>query len=232
MPTYATRWLGRLDYAAGLQAQHYYAAQRAADTVPDTLLLLEHTHTYTLGTAADRANILLSAEELTARGVQVHQTDRGGDVTYHGPGQLVAYPIRKLPAAGDGLHADVIGYVRSLEEALIETLAAFGLHSARLPGYPGVWVEGDSGPAKIAALGVRINTRRVTTHGVALNIAPDMSYFAGIVPCGLHGKAVTSIEAHLGAATPSLAAVAAQFTACFERVFAYEAAEIGYNHAP
>ncbi|HRE46259.1 MAG TPA: lipoyl(octanoyl) transferase LipB [Aggregatilineales bacterium] len=206
--------LGRMAYAEAWALQRDYAAQRGADVIPNTLLFVEHPHTYTLGTKGDAANILLSPAALAARGITVHQVDRGGDVTYHGLGQLVGYPILKLPPGGDGLHADVVGYVRWLESILITALASFGIHGQRLAGYTGVWVEQRGELAKIAAIGVRVTTRRVTMHGFALNVDPDLSYFQGIVPCGISDKPVTSLAALLEQ-PPTLTAAAAVVAAIF-----------------
>ncbi|MCC7208223.1 MAG: lipoyl(octanoyl) transferase LipB [Anaerolineae bacterium] len=201
--SFQTQDLGRLDYAAAWQLQREMAAARGADQIPDTLLWVEHPHTYTLGSAGDERNILLDADQLAARGVTVHRVDRGGDVTYHGPGQIVGYPLIKLPASGEGLHADVVGYVRALEEVLIRALAHFDIAAGRLPGLTGAWVglEGTGhprGPAKIAAIGVRVTTRRVTMHGFALNVDPDLAYFRGIIPCGIPDKPVTSMAEWTG----------------------------------
>lgn len=205
-PILHTRDVGRLDYAAAWQLQRELAAARGADEIPDTLLWVEHPHTYTLGSAGDASNILLDAAQLAARGITIHRADRGGDVTYHGPGQIVGYPLVKLPASGGGLHADVVGYVRALEEVLIRALARFEIAAGRLPGLTGAWVGLDEhggdprGPAKIAAIGVRVTTRRVTMHGFALNVDPDLEFFRGIIPCGIPDKPVTSMAAWTGRA--------------------------------
>jgi len=192
--------LGEVDYLEAWAIQKRIAADRSVDECPDRLLYVEHPHTYTLGSAADGSNILFSAEEIAARGISVYRADRGGDVTYHGPGQLVGYPIMKLPPGEHGLHADVFGYVRKLEQVLIHALACFGIPADVYPGLTGVWVRrwenGDW--AKIAAIGVRVNTRRVTMHGFALNINTDLDYFQGIIPCGITDKPVTSMQALCG----------------------------------
>ena len=155
---------------------------------PDTLLLVEHPHVYALGRRGVEGDILVGAAELARLGVEVHHTDRGGEVTYHGPGQLVGYPILNLRRWGGG----PLKYVRALERTLIETLAEFGV-SAESEGRPtGVWVE----DRKIAAIGVKVS-RRVTTHGFALNVCPDLSYFDHIVPCGMPGSRVTSLSAEM-----------------------------------
>ena len=156
---------------------------------PDTLLLVEHPHVYTLGRRGQERDILVGAAELARLGVEVHHTDRGGEVTYHGPGQLVGYPILNLRRWGGG----PLKYVRALERVLIETLAEFGVQSESEGRPTGVWVE----DRKIAAIGVKVS-RRVTTHGFALNVCPDLSYFDHIVPCGMPDSRVTSLSAEIG----------------------------------
>ncbi len=181
--------LGLVDYPSALALQRERVAQRKAGTIPDTLLLLEHPHVYTLGRNAGPENILVSAEFLASRGAQVFQTDRGGDVTYHGPGQLVGYPILDLTQH----QRDISWYMRSLEEVLICTAHDFGIEAGRSPGAAGVWVGND----KLAAMGVHLS-RWVTSHGFALNVNTDLSYFEWIVPCGLRDKGVTSLAKLLG----------------------------------
>jgi lipoyl(octanoyl) transferase len=179
---------------------------------PDLLLLLEHPHVVTLGRNAERDHVLAAPAELTCLGVEVQDCDRGGDVTYHGPGQLVAWPVFQLP---EGRH-DVRAYVRDLEEAQIRALARFGIAAGREPGLPGVWVGRD----KIGAVGVRIS-RWLTTHGLALNVAPDLAYFRLITPCGLRDRGVTSMERILGGA-PAMDEVKAALARAFAAVFAGE----------
>ena len=190
--------LGHMDYREAWEIQEQMAKERGADAVPDRLFFVEHPHTYTLGSSGHMENVLLSPDELKARGISIYDVNRGGDVTYHGPGQLVGYPIVKLPAAGDGLHADVIHYVRSLEQTLINALATYGIAAYAYPGYTGVWLDTPESPAKIAAIGVKVTTRRVTLHGFALNVNTDLDYFKGIIPCGISDKPVTSMQAVLG----------------------------------
>jgi lipoyl(octanoyl) transferase len=175
------------------------------------LLLLEHPHVFTLGRNASEDDVLASAEWLARRGVEVVESDRGGQVTYHGPGQLVGYPILDLSPD----RRDVRRYVRDLEEVLIRTLADYGIDAVVRPGTAliGVWVGGE----KIAAIGVHLS-RWITTHGFALNVATDLSLYAGIVPCGLRQESVTSMQRVLGAAPP-LAAVAARLAGHFGEVF-------------
>jgi len=155
----------------------------------DVLLLMEHPHTYTLGRIGLRENLLVGEEELARLGVALHQVDRGGDITYHGPGQLVAYPILDLTAWERDAHA----YLRRLEGVLIKTLSDLGIAASAEPGYTGVWV----GERKIAAIGVKVS-RWITMHGFALNVNTELSYFSHIVPCGLKDKEVTSIQRELG----------------------------------
>jgi lipoyl(octanoyl) transferase len=181
--------LGLVDYASALELQRETVALRKAGAIPDTLLLLEHPHVYTLGRNARCENLLVSEEELAARGAQVFRTDRGGDVTYHGPGQLVGYPILDLAQH----RRDISWYMRSLEEVFLDTARDFGVEAVRLPGAAGVWVGND----KLVAMGVHLS-RWVTSHGFALNVNTDLCYFEGIVPCGLREKGVTSLAKLLG----------------------------------
>ncbi len=183
------RWLGRVRYADAHALQHGLFANGG----DDHLLLLEHPHVFTLGARGDATNILADPAAIDAEVVHV---DRGGDVTYHGPGQLVGYPILTVPGKRGGGMADTAAYVHSVEQLLIDALARLGLPGCgRLDDYPGVWVEPESPePRKIAAIGVRLSRGR-SMHGFALNVAPDMSYFDAIVPCGIADKAVTSLEA-------------------------------------
>src|SRR4051812_30057880 len=185
--TLHVRWLGRVRY------RDAHALQRGLfeSSADDHLLLLEHPHVYTLGVRADPANVLVEPESV---GAELVSTDRGGDVTYHGPGQLVGYPILTLPGKHGAVRtgmADTVAYVRAVEQLLIDTLRDLGLPGAgRLDRYPGVWIE----DRKIAAIGVRL-TRGRSMHGFALNVDPDLSYFDHIVPCGIRDKAVTSLAA-------------------------------------
>jgi lipoyl(octanoyl) transferase len=180
---------GLVDYAAALELQREKVAQRKAGAIPDTLLLLEHPHVYTLGRNAREENLLVSGEWLASRGAQVFHTDRGGDVTYHGPGQLVGYPIVDLTQH----RRDISWYMRSLEEVFIRTAGDWGIVAGRSPAAAGAWVGND----KLAAMGVHLS-RWVTSHGFALNVNTDLRYFEWIVPCGLHDKGVTSLAKLLG----------------------------------
>jgi lipoyl(octanoyl) transferase len=188
MDTLRAIWLGRMAYAPAFALQQRLAEQRAGGLIGDTLLLLEHDPVYTLGRRATDAEVLLDPAELAARGISVERTDRGGRVTYHGPGQLVGYPILNLGANGD-----LVGYVRALERALISTVASYGIDADTIEGLTGVWV----GDAKIAAIGVHVS-RGVTTHGFALNVSADLDAFNGIIPCGIVDRGVTSIAEQTG----------------------------------
>jgi lipoate-protein ligase B len=176
--------LGRVPYRQAWELQRQLVAERQADRGTDRLLLLEHPPVYTLGRRADVANLLLDAEQRATRGIEVVEVDRGGDITYHGPGQLVGYPILRLAGT-----RDVVDYVRALEEVLLRTLAVLEVPARRVDGLTGVWV----GEAKIAAIGVRVASGGGTSHGFALNVAPDLADFAGIVPCGIRDRGVCSL---------------------------------------
>ncbi len=200
-----------------MQLQRHLVEERRAGRIADTLLLLEHPHVLTVGVRrGSRANILATDEELTRRGVAVHEAGRGGDMTYHGPGQLVGYPILDLRPDRQDVHR----YIRDLEDVLIRTCNDFGLAAERLPGLTGVWVEGGSrGLEKVAAIGVRIS-RWMTSHGFALNVNTDLSFFGLIVPCGISDRGVTSLQARTGHAVAMARVedrVIEQFAAVFER---------------
>ncbi len=183
---------GRVDYTAALELQRDLHAKRVRDEIPDTLILLEHPPVYTLGRHADGGNIVWDESRRRERGVDVRQTDRGGDVTYHGPGQLVGYPIIKLASRG----LTPLRLVAWVEDLIMQVLNAFGIASYVHPDYPGVWV----GDAKICAIGMRIK-EGVSYHGFALNVSTDLSYFEGIVPCGIQDKSVCSVSSVLGKTT-------------------------------
>ncbi len=191
-------WLGRVPYAEALAVQQRVVAARKAGTIADTLLFVEHPPVLTLGRNATRRNILASDEALRARGVDVHEINRGGDVTYHGPGQLVGYPIVDL--RGDlpgrkGPHLGPVDFVRLLEEVLIQTCGEFRVPAQRICGRTGVWTlaSGSLAEKKIAALGIHVS-QAVTSHGFALNVTTDLRDFEWIVPCGITDRAVTSLE--------------------------------------
>lgn len=181
--------LGTVDYQEAWDLQRRLAEARREGAIPDTLLLLEHPHTYTLGRRGNRENILLSPEELSGRGIAVYEVDRGGDVTYHGPDQLVGYPILKLEPG-----FTYVGYIRALERALLEAVRVLGVRAELKEGYSGVWV----GEEKLCAIGVKVDAYGVTSHGFALNVNTDLSYFGHIVPCGITDKGVTSLQSVLG----------------------------------
>lgn len=225
------RRLGVVPYGEALQLQRELVDQRKAGAIPDTLLLLQHPHVLTLGVKGDggRSHILAADEILRARGVEIFETGRGGDVTYHGPGQLVGYPIIDL----DPDRRDVHRYVRDLEEVMIRVCASYGVAAGRIAGLTGTWVgavdapggssqvdesERSSRPAeKIGAIGVRIS-RWVTSHGFAFNVRTDLEFFRLIVPCGIADRGVTSLEREVGAEI-SMIEVEARFVQFFGDVF-------------
>ena len=184
------RRLGVVPYREALALQERLVAERRRGEVPDTLLLLQHPHVVTLGTGARAEHVLADAAERARLGVELFETGRGGDVTYHGPGQLVGYPILDLKPDRKDLHR----YLRDLEAAIIEALAGFGIPAERSEGYTGVWTAG----GKVAAIGVRVSSGWITSHGFALNVDPDLGYFGTIVPCGIQDREVTSMTRELG----------------------------------
>jgi lipoyl(octanoyl) transferase len=184
------RRLGLVPYADGLELQRRLVEERKADRIPDTLLLLQHPHVLTIGVKKDgRSHILASPDRLASLGVEVFETGRGGDVTYHGPGQLVGYPILDLNPDRRDVHL----YVRDLEEVMIRVCADYGLEAGRVKGFSGTWIADE----KIGAIGVRIS-RWITSHGFAFNVATDVDFFNLIVPCGIADKGVTSLASKLG----------------------------------
>ena len=219
--------LGLIEYQAALDMQRRLVEECRSDGEA-RLLLLEHPPTYTLGARGRLDNLLVDEASLALLGASLHRIDRGGDVTFHGPGQLVGYPILDLSHWGQG----PLWYVRSLEVVLIDTLASFGIESQRRPGRPGVWI----GNAKIASIGVRVS-RGITSHGFALNVDPDLSYFSHIVPCGLSDITMTSIAkafrgrsggpwadqgGQMPAPTPHIGAVMDAIVQAFANVFEME----------
>jgi len=205
------RRLGLVPYDAALDLQKSLVEDRRAERIPDTLLLLEHPHVITLGVklAEARTHVVATPESLAARGVEVVETGRGGDVTYHGPGQLVAYPVLDLKPDRQDVHR----YVRDLEAAMIQLCAGYDVVAGRIAGFSGAWV----GNRKIGAIGVRIS-RWITSHGLAFNVAPDLSYFDLIVPCGIADKGVTSLSVELGRPV-TVDEVADGFVQAFATVF-------------
>jgi lipoate-protein ligase B len=239
------RRLGLVPYREAWEIQKQLAAARAADSIPDTLILLEHPHTFTFGRSGHSENMLWDEAERARRGITVEWVDRGGDVTYHGPGQVVAYPILKLGTpvnqtsefsknSEDSIpKADYIGYIRKLEDLIIRTIAHFGLVTGQLAGITGVFVHPDKesrcafcapekrkAPSKIAAIGVKVDGNGISQHGFAINVDPDMEYFQGIVGCGLKDHPTISM-AELLLEPPGVPAVmdeaVKQFGKAFER---------------
>jgi len=215
-------YLGRVDYSIALELQQTLVRLVKEGRITHTLLLLEHPPVITLGRNAGEQNIVASRELLTANGVELHETDRGGDVTFHGPGQLVGYPIFDLRAFEPRIGA--VDFVRKLEETLIRTCGDLGVVTERIPGLTGVWTQADP-PGKIAAIGVHIS-RAVTSHGFALNVNTNLDYFKLIVPCGITDKPVTSLEQEMaqnslsrGRKVPTLEDLAQQVARNFGRVF-------------
>jgi len=204
------RKLGLMPYAKALALQTDLVTQRRVGAIPDQLLLLEHPHVITLGTASSTNHILVGDEERALLGIELFETGRGGDVTYHGPGQLVGYPIFDLKPDRCDLHR----YVRDIEEALIRALGQFGLQCGRKEGLTGVWIADE----KIAAIGVRVSSGWITSHGFALNVNTDLQFFDSIIPCGIRDHGVTSMQRVLGVEIPMddvCEAVAAEFEALF-----------------
>lgn len=184
--------LGQVDYQKAWDLQKSRLTQMISDDAEDALFLCEHNHVYTFGKSADRSNLLISEAFLNQIGAQKFEIERGGDITYHGPGQLVGYPILNLPRRNLGIR----NYVHLLEESIICTLKTYGIETERTDGLTGIWLK--SGPArKIGAIGIKVS-RGVTMHGFALNVNTDLSYFSHIVPCGIQDKGVTSMANELG----------------------------------
>lgn len=212
----AVRWLGTVPYSEGVLLQEDLVRARQQERAPDTLLLLEHPPVVTLGRGADPSHLKLPEDELRRQGVEIFEAGRGGDVTFHGPGHLVGYPILLLPPPLRDLH----GMLRRVEEALIAVAADFGIEARREAGLTGVWVEN----AKLAAIGMRVS-RWVTSHGFALNVADDLKGFDLIVPCGIRDRGVTSLSRLLGRQV-SLQEVIPSVASHFGRAFGLQAAEV------
>ncbi len=207
------RYLGVVPYVDAVELQRALVEERRAERVPDLLLLLEHPHVITMGAKreASRSHLIATPERLAERGVELHESGRGGDITYHGPGQLVGYPILDLRPD----RCDVHKYVRDLEEVMIRSAADFGLTAGRIDGLTGAWVGAD----KLGAIGVRIS-RWITSHGFAFNVMTDLDYFKLIVPCGITGGGVTSLSRATGRAvrmTDARAAIVTRFGDVFDR---------------
>jgi len=242
--------LGLIEYEAAWKFQNQYAAEIADGRRPPTLLLLEHPHVYTFGRRGKQENLLWGEAQLKEKGIAIHWVDRGGDVTYHGPGQLVGYPL--IPLGGvqslqtlqlrsqetsDSLRipqADYVGYVRKLENMLIIALARLGLAAGQRSGLTGVWIQADvhsrcprckpedrQKPAKIAAIGVKVDAHGISRHGFALNVNPDMEYWDGIIACGLQNEPIVSL-ADLFPEPPSMERVKHEVSTAFGEVFGYK----------
>jgi lipoyl(octanoyl) transferase len=241
-PVCAVHRLGLVEYARAWRLQDRLAGEIARGQRPATLLLLEHPHTYTFGRRGQPENLLWDAHELERRGVSVHWVDRGGDITYHGPGQLVGYPL--LPLTPVGLRpnlqgdrprlpqAEYVGYVRQLEEVLITALVRLGLPCERRDGLTGVWsrlqAAASSHPAaKVAAIGVKVDVHGITRHGFALNVQPEMSYWNGIIGCGLKDYPVTRLSDLLDP-PPAMETVLRAVEQAFGQVFGFQM-EISYQ---
>jgi lipoyl(octanoyl) transferase len=244
--------LGLIEYEQAWKLQDEYAVEIAGGTRPPTLLVLEHPHVYTFGRKGHSENLLWDDQQLKERGIKVHWVDRGGDVTYHGPGQLVGYPLIPLQPL-TGLHnnraalknmatleskkipdADYVGYIRKLEQTLIVALARLGLAAGQVPGWTGVWVQPDifsrcprckpedrKKPAKIAAIGVKVDVHGISRHGFALNVNPDMTYWDGIIGCGLADQPIVSL-ADLLPHSPDMQTVKKEVVTAFAEIFGYE----------
>lgn len=182
--------LGRIDFKKAWELQKTYFEKRSLGEIDDTIFICEHNHTYTLGKVADKKNLLMSEEDLKKRGIDVYEIDRGGDITYHGFGQIVGYPILDL----SNWKTDTNAYLRSLEEVIIKTCREYEIEAGRNNKFTGVWI----GNRKICAIGIKIN-KWVTMHGFALNVNTDLNFFNGIIPCGITDKEVTSLQKELGA---------------------------------
>jgi lipoate-protein ligase B len=238
--------LGLIEYERAWKLQDEYAREIAEGKRPPTLLLLEHPHVYTFGRRGRQENLLWGETQLKEKGIAIHWVDRGGDVTYHGPGQLVGYPLMPLSpipfAPGKGIgdkdkgripDADYVGYVRKLEQTLIGALARLGLAAGQRSGLTGVWIQADvhsrcprckpedrRKPAKIAAIGVKVDAHGISRHGFALNVNPDMEYWEGIIACGLQDEPVVSL-ADLFSEPPSMERVKQEIITAFSEVFGY-----------
>jgi len=234
--------LGLIEYEQAWKLQDQYALEIAEGKRPPTLLLLEHPHVYTFGRRGKQENLLWGESQLQEKGIAIHWVDRGGDVTYHGPGQLVGYPLMPLmPLSQSRVEdntripdADYVGYVRKLEETLIVALARLGLAAGQRPGLTGVWIQADvhsrcprckpedrQKPAKIAAIGVKVDARGVSRHGFALNVDPDMDYWEGIIACGLQDEPIVSL-ADLLENPPSMERIKQEVVTAFSEVFDLE----------
>ncbi len=236
--TYSVLHLGTVPFQDAWDFQEELALKISRGEVLPTLLLLEHPHTFTIGRGGSLENLVWSQAEIKLRGVELHQVDRGGDITYHGPGQLVGYPL--IPLQPQSVTTQVtrvpknnyIAYLRSLEEMLVLALRQWGISGLQVPGQTGVWVKNSAGNpaagspaagslAKIASIGIKVDARGITRHGFSLNVAPDMQYWTGIVPCGLPGTAQTSLASlltHPPQMTTVMEAIVEAFSSTFNAV--------------
>jgi lipoate-protein ligase B len=228
--------LGLIEYLQAIKLQENLASKVAAREHPDSLILLEHPHVYTFGRRGDEQNMLWNLETLEQKGIAVHWSDRGGDVTYHGPGQLVGYPLLNLGAVQqDGRlpQADYVGYIRMLEKMIIKAVAELGVISGQIPDLTGVWVQPDVAsrcrhcppaarkhPSKIASIGVKVDARGVSRHGFAINVDPDMTYWDGIIACGIDDYPAISL-AQLLIPAPTMVETVNAVKSAFVRMFEY-----------
>lgn len=214
--------LGSINYGAAWDLQKQLVEERTNDpALTNKLLLLEHPHTYTLGRHGDESNLIYDEPTRAEKGIELYHVDRGGDITYHGPGQLVGYPILNLEQQyGRGI-GRVRSYVYDLEETLIQTMAAFSVHAQRFEGFRGVWVDDQGELKKIAAIGVYVNRKGISSHGFALNVCTDLAFFQGIIPCGIDDHGVTSMELQLERVI-SVQEVIPQLIETFAAVFGFE----------
>ncbi len=203
--------LGFIDYKEAWDLQKEIFTKRVHDETDDTFFLLEHPNTYTLGKVAEKENLISNEDQLKELGIKVYEIDRGGDITYHGPGQIVGYPIIKLSDWKEDTHE----YLRGLEEIIMNVCADYGLKTERNPKYTGVWIDN----RKIAAIGIKVS-RWVTMHGFAFNVNTDLNYFGGIIPCGIRDKDVTSLKRELGSEV-DINEVKLKLVNEFEKFFGY-----------
>lgn len=214
-------WLGRVDYLTAWDEQTKRVERHKQNASEgDQILFVEHPPTYTLGSRGKLEHLLLNKEELAAEGIIVHKVNRGGDITYHGPGQLVAYPIFNLRRRSDQQGYEKFSihqYVRDLEEVIIQAIRPFGLVGWRYPGYTGVWLGSKSDPRKVAAIGIHVS-RGISSHGFALNVDPNMTHFEHIIPCGIREHGVTSLSQELNRSIP-LESLLSPVQLAFEQVF-------------
>ncbi len=222
--------LGSINYGTAWDLQKELVEQRTNNPdLPQKLLLLEHPHTYTLGRHGDESNLIYDEPTRAEKGIELYHVDRGGDITYHGPGQLVGYPILNLEKQyGRGI-GRIRSYVYDIEETLIQTMAAFSIDAQRFEGFRGVWVADQGELKKIAAVGVYVNRKGISSHGFALNVCTDLTYFQGIVPCGIDDHGVTSMARQTGREI-SVQDVIPQLTETFATVFGFETQFEGIPH--